>query len=574
MYNYMKVFLQDKEGKNHLLSFDEFYRSLTDFKDCKKYLEELFDEIQSGLKDSKKSDITTVSIENVGDNIKEDYLCISKFFQFHSEKLAQFLCQGKLNPKYVKAKSNPQIVDTILLNLIKDKDNIVIKGFAFCTNPKEGELYVTTTCGTGGTAKLFDSMLESVQENKFEKKYKYIKLDSVENPNTIRFYTKLGFRKPDKDTEQIIKDMYNSPAKSFDDYVKSTKKIVGGPMYLFPINADGEKMLKKKKCNHIYSPEEWFDELKKYKKEGKSVEEFIEQNKKDKLEGAGIGDWFRKKFEQVKNVFKPNLDKFNNTSNKTIMAYGNNIITELEIMRTPINQMFHKIFNLITFNKWDEIRKKYGYDELFHLALVATIKVNGVDKKVLMEKNEVVNIDTNINIQPNSEIFKVPLQGKSLKIIDLLDNARNSVGNNTFFDYDAFSNNCQFFIKYLLQYSGLLTPQADAFLFQDLKDVIKELPFYVSPLAKGVTTLGAIVSKLRGKGNKDYKLHAVIFRKPYDIDNAKTKAKEFIEGKKYFYRETQTSYRFRNIPKQKFIKGSFRSKRIDPNITLVFGELK
>lgn len=569
----MKVFLQDKEGNNHELKFDEFYRTVQN-KDCKKYLEEFFESIQDSGK-LKEDDIITISIENVGDTIKEDYLCISKFFEYHSEKLANYLCQGQLNPKYVRAKASPLIVDTMLLNLLKHNDDIIIKGFAFCTNPRAGELYVTTTCGTGGTAKLFDAMLDSVQEDKFEKKYKYIKLDSVENPNTIRFYTKLGFRKPDKDTEEIIRNMYQSQAKSFDDYVKTTKKIVGGPMYLFPINAEGEKMLKKKKCNHIYSPEEWFDELKKFKKAGKSVEEFLEQNKKDKLEGAGIGSWFRQKFEQVKNVFKPNLDKFNNTSNKTIMAYGNNIIKELEIMRTPINQMFHKIFNLITFNKWDEIRKKYNYDKLFHLALVATINVGGVDKKVLMEKNEVVNIDTDIRVQSDTETFKVPLQGKSLKIIDLLDNARNAVGNNTFFDYDAFTNNCQFFIRYLLQYSGLLTPDAEAFLFQDLKDVVKELPSYVSPIAKATTTLGAIVSKLRGKGNnKDYKLHAVIFRKPYNLDTAKSKAKEFIEGKKDFYRETQTSYRFRNIPKQKFTKGSFRSKRIDPNITLIFGELK
>ena len=386
----MKVFLQDKEGNNHELKFDEFYRTVQN-KDCKKYLEEFFESIQDSGK-LKEDDIITVSIENVGDTIKEDYLCISKFFEYHSEKLANYLCQGQLNPKYVRAKASPLIVDTMLLNLLKHNDDIIIKGFAFCTNPRAGELYVTTTCGTGGTAKLFDAMLDSVQEDKFEKKYKYIKLDSVENPNTIRFYTKLGFREPDKDTEEIIRNMYQSQAKSFDDYVKTTKKIVGGPMYLFPINAEGEKMLKKKKCNHIYSPEEWFDELKKFKKAGKSVEEFLEQNKKDKLEGAGIGSWFRQKFEQVKNVFKPNLDKFNNTSNKTIMAYGNNIIKELEIMRTPINQMFHKIFNLITFNKWDEIRKKYNYDKLFHLALVATINVGGVDKKVLMEKNEVVNL--------------------------------------------------------------------------------------------------------------------------------------------------------------------------------------
>jgi hypothetical protein len=237
-------------------------------------------------------------------------------------------------------------------------------------------------------------------------------------------------------------------------------------------------------------------------------------------------------------------------------------------------KVFDKIFNLITFNKWDEIKKKYGYDRLFHLALVATIRVGGIDKKIIMEKNEVVNISTDYKVYDNTEIQKVPLQGKDIRINQLLEEARKKVGDNAYFDYDAFTNNCQIFIKYLLENSGLLTPEANAFLFQDMKDVIRDLPSYVSPVANSVTTLGALVSKLRGDGKDNYELHAVIFRKPYDINSAKSKAKEFIKGNKDFFRETQTSYRFRNIPKTKFKPKSYRSKRIDPNITLVFGALK
>ena len=37
--------------------------------------------------------------------------------------------------------------------------------------------------------------------------------------------------------------------------------------------------------------------------------------------------------------------------------------------------------------------------------------------------------------------------------------------------------------------------------------------------------------------NEFWALHAVIFKKPYDIDKAKEEAKEFIkDGKKQFYR--------------------------------------
>jgi hypothetical protein len=70
-------------------------------------------------------------------------------------------------------------------------------------------------------------------------------------------------------------------------------------------------------------------------------------------------------------------------------------------------------------------------------------------------------------------------------------------------------------------------------------------------------------------------LHAVIFHKPYDINKMFDEIPNFIHKKKIpFIRETAYSYRVRNIPKTKFIKTSYRTKVINPNISLVFGQLK
>jgi hypothetical protein len=65
-------------------------------------------------------------------------------------------------------------------------------------------------------------------------------------------------------------------------------------------------------------------------------------------------------------------------------------------------------------------------------------------------------------------------------------------------------------------------------------------------------------------------LHAVIIRKPITLEKAREIASEYINNKKRnYYRETNTSYRFRNIPKQKF--KSFRSKKINKVVTLIYG---
>lgn len=68
-------------------------------------------------------------------------------------------------------------------------------------------------------------------------------------------------------------------------------------------------------------------------------------------------------------------------------------------------------------------------------------------------------------------------------------------------------------------------------------------------------------------------LHAVIVKKPLDIIEARKIAKHYIKGPKGFVRETKDSFRFRNIPKQKFIKSSFKTKVLN-NCSLVFGILK
>lgn len=68
-------------------------------------------------------------------------------------------------------------------------------------------------------------------------------------------------------------------------------------------------------------------------------------------------------------------------------------------------------------------------------------------------------------------------------------------------------------------------------------------------------------------------LHAVVVKKPKSLSEAQEIAKHFIKNKKY-HRETSQSYRFRNYPKNQFIPGSFKSKKVNEHTTLIFGKHK
>ena len=70
-----------------------------------------------------------------------------------------------------------------------------------------------------------------------------------------------------------------------------------------------------------------------------------------------------------------------------------------------------------------------------------------------------------------------------------------------------------------------------------------------------------------------WELHAVIISKVIPLEKAKKMAQDIIKDKsKTYYRETEESYRFRNIPKTKF--KAFRSIIINLNLTLIYGEMK
>jgi hypothetical protein len=75
----------------------------------------------------------------------------------------------------------------------------------------------------------------------------------------------------------------------------------------------------------------------------------------------------------------------------------------------------------------------------------------------------------------------------------MLDKTKASMGDEKFFTYDPLSNNCQNFIMGILRANGLLTSAIESFVFQNIKQIVDELPDYMKPLAKGLTDVARVV---------------------------------------------------------------------------------
>lgn len=211
----------------------------------------------------------------------------------------------------------------------------------------------------------------------------------------------------------------------------------------------------------------------------------------DKLRGGAFLDFFR----SIKT-------ELNNTSKKTLKQYGNMKIIRLQVIRTPIMKVLDKVINFISFGKWSTLKKKYNYDQLFHLGLLATLQTASGQKLIILEKNEVININSSTSLGAKSEFVEVPLS-KELTLNELWQNTASKYPPKQLYLYDGIKNNCQNFILMLLDANGLNNASLQAFIKQPLEELAKKLPGYIRPVMNTVTDLGARVNQAIGGAKLD-----------------------------------------------------------------------
>ena len=216
--------------------------------------------------------------------------------------------------------------------------------------------------------------------------------------------------------------------------------------------------------------------------------------------GKKIGSTARDLGKAVTNgirAIRSTVSDYTQRARATLNQLGNGVIRSITLRRTPIKSMLNTALNVVSFGAWERLKQKYGMDKLFHLAMVVEVDQGSGLQSVVIEKNETINVSTSYKKDADTEIEKVPLRDSAtLTVDDLLNNALEGVGRPTYFQYDPWTNNCQFFIKYLLDYSHLLTPPIQGWLFQDISKLAEELPSATKDIASGITAVAGAAATL------------------------------------------------------------------------------
>lgn len=202
--------------------------------------------------------------------------------------------------------------------------------------------------------------------------------------------------------------------------------------------------------------------------------------------GSGLMDFIKKGFKTVKTMINGRND-YPPAERKIISDEGERIIKEIIVYREPLESKVNALVNLISSGKFDEVKKKYGYDEMYHLFMV--VKLDN-DVRILIEKNEVINIHLNPSIKVTAQSMPVALNNKKISFKQFLDNGQNYMGDK-YFKYDAFTNNCQNYISSLLKSNGLDNPTVNSFVVQDLGGLTRDMGKTNSDIFRGITDLAA-----------------------------------------------------------------------------------
>lgn len=217
--------------------------------------------------------------------------------------------------------------------------------------------------------------------------------------------------------------------------------------------------------------------------------------------GEGLVDAIKEGYRRVKGFFTGREAGLLPPKVRSILnQHGAETVTIVEVCRVPIQKVLSILLNMLSLGQFEASIRQNDYDDMFHLYMVVTTNKG---TRLLLEKNEVINLSKDVTIRPGTKCIPVTLNGRKVTLSELLDNTRQQMGDVAFTSYDPRSNNCQDFLASVVRANGMGEADTISFIKQDAEAVFKAMPEFVSKFAKAVTDIAAKADALiQGQGVK------------------------------------------------------------------------
>lgn len=211
--------------------------------------------------------------------------------------------------------------------------------------------------------------------------------------------------------------------------------------------------------------------------------------------GQGLGDiipGLKRGFSQIKSGINP-LSARPKEVEQLLAKYGNERITKVKIMKTPIQKTITSILNVASLFQLENKLKKLNYDDLYHLYLNLYLE-NGLIYGI--EKNQRLRIvEGGFKPDPKNTVSIEINFPKKPTLKSLFEQGEKKSGDN-FYRYDAIVYNCQRFVIDLI--GNLIPEEAKKWILQDIREVV---PSLYNKVLRTITDLAAAKDYIWSGGN-------------------------------------------------------------------------
>ena len=160
--------------------------------------------------------------------------------------------------------------------------------------------------------------------------------------------------------------------------------------------------------------------------------------------------------------------QYNKKSKKLLDLYGNYKITKVYLIRQPFSKTITFLLNIFTLYNYEKLINESHDNFPYHSLLIFELKLeNGMKKMLLIEKNNCINVSDNFLINNTQEIKQLNIRNKHLTINSILNVTQARLGNEQYFNWHIYKNNCQKFTKEILKTIGKYNKTNKNFIFRD-----------------------------------------------------------------------------------------------------------
>jgi hypothetical protein len=159
--------------------------------------------------------------------------------------------------------------------------------------------------------------------------------------------------------------------------------------------------------------------------------------------------------------------QYNKKSQKLLDLYGNCKLTKIYLVRQPFSKFITFLLNVFTLYNYEKLINESQDNFPYHALIVFEVKLeNGMKKMLLLEKNNCINISENFFINNSQEIKELKIK-KRYTINYILNKTQTRLGNEKYFNWHLYKNNCHEFTKEILRTIGKYNKTNKDFIFRD-----------------------------------------------------------------------------------------------------------